>query len=351
MYYIGVDYHKKYSYVVVKDREGQVKRRGKVNNTKEEFQQLLEPYHSGKAVLEATRNWGLIYDWLDDILDDVALAHPLKVRTIAEARIKTDKISADILCDLLRSNLLPEAYVPNKETREAKNILRQRMFFVRIQTMVKNRIYTILDRHPEIASQAPDVSDLFGVSGMKWLRQAVLPGQDNELLASELELLEVLRRKISGSNGMVKDLAKGDKRVKLLRSIPGIGPFFSVLVAKEIEDISRFRGEKKLCAYAGLVPSTYASGGKVFHGRITKLGNKWLRWAFIEAVQPAIKSDADLFTYYQRLKMKKGSNAAKVATARRLLTIVYRVLSQERFYERKNRRQIKRLAPAALVTS
>jgi hypothetical protein len=91
----------------------------------------------------------------------------LKVRAIAEARIKTDKISADILCDLLRSNLLPEAYVPDKETREAKNILRQRMFFVRVQTMVKNRIYTILDRHPEIVTQAPEVSDLFEASGMK----------------------------------------------------------------------------------------------------------------------------------------------------------------------------------------
>ena len=284
MHYIGVDYHKKYSYVVVKNREGKVEQRGTVNNTKEEFRQALKPYQIGKAVLEATRNWGLIYDWLEEILGDVALAHPLKVRAIAEARIKTDKISADILCDLLRSNLLPAAYVPNKETRESKNTLRQRMFFVRVQTMVK-------------------------------------------------------------------ELAKGDKKVKLLRSIPGLGPFFSVLVAKEIDDISRFRDEKKLCTYAGLVPSTYASGGKVFHGRITKMGNKWLRWAFIEAVQPAVSCDADLFAYYQRLKMKKGANAAKVATARRLLTIVYRVLKQERLYERRNRRAIRSLAPAALVTS
>ena len=351
MHYIGVDYHKKYSYVVVKDREGKVEQRCTVNNTKEEFCQLLKPYQAGKAVLEATRNWGLIYNWLEEILDDVALAHPLKVRAIAEARIKTDKISADILCDLLRSNLLPEAYVPNKETREAKNVLRQRMFFVRLQTMVKNRIYDILDRHPEIVTQAPDVSDLFGASGMEWLRQAVLPGQDNRLLSSEFELLEILKRKISESNGIVKELAKGDKRVKLLRSIPGLGPFFSVLVAKEIDDISRFRDEKKLCAYAGLMPSTYASRGKVFHGRIIKMGNKWLRWAFIEAVQPAISCDADLFAYYQRLKMKKGTNAAKVATARRLLTIVYRILKQERLYERRNRRAIRHLAPAALIAS
>jgi transposase len=160
----------------------------------------------------------------------------------------------------------------------------------------------------------------------------------------------VLKRKISESNGIVRELARSDKRVKLLRSIPGLGPFFSILVAKEIDDISRFRDEKKLCAYAGLVPSTYASGSKVFHGRITKTGNKWLRWAFIEAVSPAIRSDADLFAYYERPRIRKDANAAKVATARRLLTIVYRVFSQERLYEGRNRRAMRRLAPAALVT-
>jgi transposase len=351
MHYVAVDYHKRYSYLVVKDREGRVERRGTVNNRREEFKQFLEGCRPGKAVLEATRNWGLIYDWLEEILDDVALAHPLKVRAIAEARIKTDKISADILCDLLRSNLLPEAYVPSKETREAKNVLRQRMFFVRVQTMVKNRVHTILDRHPEVLSEAPDVSDLFGATGMEWLNHLTLLGQDNRLLASELELLCMLKRQISKSNGIVKELAKGDRRVKLLRSIPGLGPFFSVLVAKEIDDIARFRDEKKLCAYAGLVPSTYASGGKVFHGRITKLGNKWLRWALIEAVPPAIRSDPDLFRYYQRLKARKGANAATVATARRLLTIAYRVLKQERLYEERGRGVNRSIVPAALVTS
>jgi transposase len=350
VHYIGVDYHKKYSYVVVKDKEGKLERRGKVDNTKEEFQQLLKPYHSGKAVLEATRNWGLVYDWLEEILDDVALAHPLKVRAIAEARIKTDKISADILCDLLRSDLLPEAYVPNKETRESKNILRQRMFFVRVQTMVKNRIYTILDRHPEIVTQAPDVSDLFGASGMQWLGQIVLPGEDNRLLTSELELFKFLKEKISQSNSTVKKLAKGDARARLLQSIPGIGPFFSVLILYEIDDISRFRDEKKLCAYAGLVPSTHASGGKVFHGRITKTGSKWLRWAAIEAAQTAVRSDSEFHAYYQRIRIRKGTNAAKVATARRLLTIVYRLLRQGRFYKRRTTNMRKIVTPAALVT-
>jgi hypothetical protein len=125
MHYIGVDYHKRYSYIVVKNENGEVEGRGSLSNTKEKIRQFLQPYGSGTAVIEATRNWRLIYDWLEEILDDVALAHPLKVKAIAEVRIKTDKISADILADLLRTGLLSRAYAPSKQTREFKNILRQ----------------------------------------------------------------------------------------------------------------------------------------------------------------------------------------------------------------------------------
>lgn len=350
MNYVGVDYHKKYSYMVVKDENGNVAGRGTVNNTREEIQQFLEPYRPGMAVVEATRNWGLIYDWLDEVLDDVALAHPLKVKAIAEARIKTDKISADILADLLRANLIPKAYAPAREIRELKSILRQRMFLVRIQGMVKNRIYDILDRHPEVLGQAPEVSDLFGATGTRWLNGVVLQGEDNRLLTNELKLLAFVRERITESNSVVKELAKKDTKAQLLQTIPGIGPFFSLLILYEIDDISRFRSEKNLCAYAGLVPSTYASGGKVFHGRITKTGSKWLRWAAVEAVQLAIRNNPDFYAYYQRTKARKGNNAAKVATARRLLTVVYRILKHGRPFERRITAQEQIIVPAALVS-
>lgn len=106
----------------------------------------------------------------------------------------------------------------------------------------------------------------------------------------------------------------------------------------EIDDIARFHSSAKLAAYAGLVPSTYASGGKTWHGRITKQGNKWLRWAFVEAVTPAVASDPDLKLYYERLKTSKGANRAKVATARRLLTIAFQLLRDGRSYERRGTR-------------
>ncbi|PSS56815.1 IS110 family transposase, partial [Ensifer sp. NM-2] len=84
----------------------------------------------------------------------------------------------------------------------------------------------------------------------------------------------------------IRAMTKANANVKLLKTIPGIGEFFARLIDAEIDDVSRFRNPKKLAAYAGLVPSTYSSGGKTFHGKIIKQGNKWLRWAFVEAVTP-----------------------------------------------------------------
>src|SRR4029450_5072058 len=98
----------------------------------------------------------------------------------------------------------------------------------------------------------------------------------------------------------VRKLAAGDARVRWVRTISGLGRFFSVLVVHEISDIHRVAASETLCAYAGLVPSVHASGGKVFHGRLTKQGTKWLRWAMVEAVRPAVTTDPEFRRYYER---------------------------------------------------
>ena len=154
-YYVGVDNHKKFSYMSVMDEKGIVVKEGRVVNTKEAINKFLgkEYTKDTSAVLEAGRNWTVMYDWLEEELDEVKLAHPLKVKAIAEAKIKTDKIDAKTLAHLLRCDLVPEAYVCDKDTRVVKNILRQRMFLVKLATMVKNRIHLIVDRHPEVKNQ------------------------------------------------------------------------------------------------------------------------------------------------------------------------------------------------------
>lgn len=337
MRYIGVDHHKKFSYLTVMDEEGRIIKEGKIENKREVIKGFLEGCRDGKAlaVVEAGRNWTVMYDWLEEYVDEVKLAHPLKVKAIASAKIKTDRIDSKILAHLLRTDLIPESYVSSMEERKVKSVLRQRSFLVRFQTMIKNRIHTILEKYPEVI-EGFSFSDIFGVSGKEYLYSLKLPYPDDRLLKENLELLEDIQIKIKDSEGLLSEITEDNLRVKLLQTVPGIGKFFSCLIVYEIGDINRFVSAKQLCSYAGIVPGIYASGNKVFYKGITRQGNKFLRWAIIESVWPAIRRDRELCLFYNRLKKEKGANRAKVATARKLLTIIYKILKEGRPYYQKD---------------
>ncbi|APO68617.1 IS110 family insertion sequence transposase domain-containing protein [Rhizobium gallicum] len=327
-YHIGVDYHKSYSHLVVQDSSGKTLRSGRVKNDRQSLGGFLERYRENShAVVEATRNWMVMYDWLDDICDDVVLAHPWKVKAIADAKIKTDKIDATVLAHLLRADLVPEA-------RELRIALRERMFYVRLRTMTKNRIVTVFDRYPEQTAQLKKLGDLFGKAGRVQLAQVNVSEIDRIQIDRGLDFIADIDVRIKQSEATIRTMTKANGNVKLLKTIPGIGEFFARLIDAEIDDLSRFRNPKKLAAYAGLVPSTYSSGGKTFHGKIIKQGDKWLRWAFVEAVGPAIASDAQLRAQYEHLKFR-GTNKARVAIARKLLTIAFQILRDQRAYERR----------------
>jgi transposase len=119
---------------------------------------------------------------------------------------------------------------------------------------------------------------------------------------------------------------------RLIQTVPGFGHFLAVLVAVEIQDLERFEDVSRLHAYAGVIPSTHSLGDRSYHGKIIREGNRWLRWAAVEAVWPALRADFDSRCFYDRLKKRKGANSAKVSTARRLLTIIYRMLKENRLY-------------------
>lgn len=141
-----------------------------------------------------------------------------------------------------------------------------------------------------------------------------------------------LEKSIKESDELVESLYYKMPEAQLISTVPGFGKFFSVLVATEIADVGRFSKVEKLHSYAGVIPSTYSSAERVYHGKIIKEGNKWLRWAAVEAVWPAVKSDFDLRLFFNKQARRKNINAAKVATARRLLTIIYRILKEGRCY-------------------
>ena len=331
--FVGVDYHKAFSYGTIMTQTGKILKQGRFANHPESVGDFLGEYDGSdcSAVLEAGRNWCVMHDWLEELSGDVTLAHPLKVRAIAEAKIKTDKIDATTLAHLLRCDLVPAAHVSSPAARIIKRLLRHRMFMVRVQTMTKNRIHTLLDRYPLIRAQRR-ATELFTKMGISWMRRISVDKHDRFILDSELTLLEHLRDQIHQADQWLREIGRKDPRVKNLQTIPGIGRAFALLIVSEIDNIDRFSKPKKLHAYAGLVPSTYSSGGRTFNGRIIKGGNKYLRWAMVEAIWPAIQKDVELNEFYYRLSGRKGANPAKVATAKRLLTIVYRVLKDNREY-------------------
>jgi transposase len=208
------------------------------------------------------------------------------------------------------------------------------MFYVRLRTMTKNRIVMVFDRYPEQTAQLKKLGDLFGKAGRVQLARINVSPIDRTQIDRGLAFIGAINERIKQSEAAIRAMTKANANVKLLKTIPGIGEFFARLIDAEIDDISRFRSPKKLAAYAGLVPSTYSSGGKTFHGKVIRQGNKWLRWAFVEAVTPAIASDPQLRAQYEHLKIR-GTNKARVAVARKLLTIAFQILRDQRAYEQR----------------
>jgi transposase len=109
-------------------------------------------------------------------VEEVVLAHPLKTRLIADAQIKTDRLDARAMAMLLRGDLVARAHIPWRETRARKNLLRQRLYWARLRTMLRNRIHALLDRQRNL--ELPQCSDIFGVRGLGFLRRLELPEPD-----------------------------------------------------------------------------------------------------------------------------------------------------------------------------
>jgi hypothetical protein len=189
------------------------------------------------------------------------------------------------------------------------------MFYVRLRTMTKNRVVTGFDRYPEQTAQLKKLGDLFGKAGRKQLAQVGVSQIDRIQIDRSLAFIGDINERIKQSEATIRAMTKANANVKLLKTIPGIGEFFARLIDAEIDDIARFRTPKKLAAYAGLVPSTYSSGGKTYHGKIIKQGNKWLRWAFVEAVAPAT-SDPQLRAQIPKSKAADLRRKVKQLTGR-----------------------------------
>lgn len=334
MYFIGVDHHKQVSVMTVLDEEGRELKNGRVANLRGHVERFLEGCRPFTAVLEAGRASYVMADLLRELGGEVKMANPLQIKAIAHARIKTDKRDSRTLAQLLRADLIPEVYQRGEWNRRAQRVMRMRAYWVGKQTEVRNKIRALLAQQREEIRLEVERREgkLFSSSGVEFLSHLALEGQDKLVLDDLLQGHLEIQAHIKMSDGLVEALYGELEDAARIDTIPGFATTLSVLVAVEIADIKRFARPADLHSYAGVIPSTYSSGNRTTHGHITKQGSVWLRWAVVEAVFPAVRKDLALGALYKRLARRKGPNVAKIAVARRLLTIIYRVLSERRDY-------------------
>lgn len=331
--FVGMDLHKNYLQIAVMNKEGRVLRNSKIDNNLRQISRFFDDVNNDKAhvVMESSSVWYNIYRYLSEERSfDVVLSNPVKTRAIASAKIKTDKLDAVKLADLLRGGYIAECYVPNNKIMELRELVRHRIVLVRMRTKLKNSIHGItLMKGIQLSNTCTNTFTLEYIDELKKL--------NDYRINHYISLIESLDQEIKDVSKKIVLLAKENKMAKLLTTIPGIGYYSALFLVSEIDDISRFPDSYHLCSYAGLVPSTHSSGGVTYHGNITKTGSKHLRWIMLECVHAHIRTDksSNITQFYQRLAKKKGNSKAAVAAASKLLRVVYWIMKEQREYQHR----------------
>ncbi|MCW4039027.1 MAG: IS110 family transposase [Candidatus Bathyarchaeota archaeon] len=320
--YVGLDVHKRVCHGTMMNGEGKIVKQERFSNGPHSLDAFMGGVEGARVVMEAGYCWQPLYDRLEAEGHDVKLAHPLKTKAIAQAKVKTDRIDSETLAHLLRADLVPESWVPPQEVRDLRELVKRRAFLVKMRTKLKNRVHAELAKRDITPVRPP-----FTRKGM-----AVLKGLGIGAVSQLLPVIEVLDRQITEVSAIIDRVAIENGDARLLTTIPGVGYYIALLLVAEIGDVNRFPSSEKLCSYAGLVPSVRRSGNSTIHGSITKAGSKWVRWALTQAVHVHIRFDTRLTRFYRRLAGKKAKQVAVMATARKMLKVVYWMLKEKEEY-------------------
>lgn len=330
--FAGLDMHTESITATIKDDQGNPVRVLQVETNKEGVKKLFDRLQKKhiSAVFEASRNWPRYAELIQPYCNKVIMAHPLKVRAIASARIKTDVIDSNTLSDLLRANLIPESYMPPLDIVELREVLRYRAGLSRMRGQLKTKAKNILSRE----GKKCDFDEVTGKRARLWLNHLELNVLNRKELDYTVALIDNLSLEIVKFDKEIEQLQYKYPEVEILKSVIGINTFSGMMILAEMADVSRFPSPNKLACYAGLVPSTYQSSQTQYSGKITKQGNAYLRWILTQCTHASIKSrySHKLKSFYLRIERKKGKQKAIVATARKMLTTIWHLLNKNEYY-------------------
>jgi transposase len=315
--------------VVVLDDTDEIHDEIRVRNAN--LDEIATQYAGSKAAIEATSNYYTIYDTLNEHLD-VVVADPNQTKALGVVEAKNDRLDAKLLAQLRSAGMIAESYVPSKELRERRALVRGRKQLVEKRTDFKNQVHAVLDQQGVSYEWDP-----FSQEGRE-----ILAGEDlslgtvaRTLIESYLSVIDELDEQIEQLKELIQERAASLEETQLLMSIPGVSFYSSLMITSEIGDIDRFDRDKEVVSYAGLDPVVRESGDSRTEGRISKRGSPRLRSILVQCVKVAVHTCKDeyLTRFFERIKRRKNYSIAIVATARKLLVSIYHMLDRKEVYD------------------
>jgi transposase len=321
--YVGIDLHRRSSTIYRMAEDGAVLGCVRIPSQPFELAQAMSAAgDEPEVVLESTYGWYWAADVLKDLGARVHLAHALG-NNWGNRRVKNDERDAKDLAAMLRLGRLAEGWIAPPDVRELRELVRYRYSLVRHRTSAKAQIHGVMAKNGIL----PVVGELWGPLGTAQLDSLELPEAYALRMDSLRQLLEHYGEEISRLDAHIHGQLKNESGYRALVTLPGVGKVIAAIFMAEIGDITRFDSAKKLCSWAGLTPKHRESDEVVHRGAITKQGSTLVRWAAIEAVgNYRAKGNEKLRADYRRIAERRGKYKARVAVARKLLTLVYYAL-------------------------
>jgi transposase len=341
---IGMDVHRDFCEVAIAEA-GTVRSAGQVKATPEALGLFAASLVATDVVaLEVTGNAGEIARIMSPHVARVVVVSPHDTG-ISRARAKTDRLDARALARLLAAGELDAVWMPDEWTRAMRRRLAQRSQLVRARTRAKNEIHAVLIRRLQ---GRPPVTDVFGVRGRRWLSGLELPADERDTIAGCLRHVDFLDAEITALDQAIAREALRSREVMRLMTVPGVSVITASTFVAAIGDIRRFSSARQLVGYLGLDPRVRQSGpGPARHGRITKQGSASVRHVLVEAAWVTVRAPGPLRAFYERVRARRGAQVAAVATARKLASLFWCLLTREQDYTfgqpSLTRRKIRRL--------
>ena len=316
--YVGIDLHRRRSVIVRMSEQGEKLSTVKIDNDPVALGlALAEAGPDPEVAIEAGYGWYWAVDLLQASGAKVHLVHPSGLHWGAR-RVKNDERDATEIAQRLRRNDLPEAWLAPPELRELRELVRYRAKLVALRSGLKAQVHAVLAKQGVL----PALNDVFGPQGQSLLDHTQLDEAYTIRVESLRDLMEIYDREVAMVQRHIHQWLRGDAGYHAIQAIHGVGPTLAAIFVAEIGDIHRFPSPRHLCSWAGMTPKHIESDTKVIRGRITRMGSTLVRWAATEAVVRYHGGPA-IGPAYRRIAERRGRKVARVAAARKLLTLVY----------------------------